>query len=339
VLKPNPGASELSVSVADYVHFPPKGAVIEWHRRRSRVNLTKLPDNVRPLSDGRVALVNLRGYRPRTSLTVACVIYNKDGRFFAMRSFSLGLSATTKAENQTTKSSTVVSPALQMISKSWFRGFGRQSTPQPKSSQEPRSTKCGEDYAVINLSVQIDEGSKNKDAEYGNVKNMDDYTIVETNISIFNGGKVKQSGGNVEQVEEKIQSQYRPSLPPPMHHANRYQSNACFQLVHGKDGKHRVIPCSATSPETSLLETSTNAPPRRRQLRRKKAKAHGKPKDVDDDVEGQRIDKDGLQPCRADEDCNLRASCSIHHGTVNGRCVCDPGYLGNGLFCWERFLD
>ncbi|CAN7998035.1 unnamed protein product, partial [Ixodes pacificus] len=232
--------------------------------------------------------------------------------------------AITKAENGTEKPSSIAqSPAVKSRSKSWFR--------KRHTTQKPNSTKTHEeDNSVINISVEIDEVGKDKEKQYGDDKSINDYTLLETNVSISNPGKVD----HVDKIDQSQPAQ--PSAPTPMRKAHKFESSVCFQLVHGEDGKASVIPCHLTS---SSATSSSSASLRRHQVRGKARKSHSGPKSVNDDEEAMRTDRDGLQPCRADEDCNLRASCLVHHGTVHGRCVCDAGYLGNGLFCWEQFLD
>lgn len=317
---PSPGSRELALALEDYLTLPPQGALIECKRRLSRVHFSSLPSGVRLLAGGRLALVTLP--TGKSPLSMSCAVYAKDGRFFAMRHFLVPSQGKRNAAEETAEMTT------------------------------PKDT-------VINLAVKVD-------SQPGPVgESGDDYTIVQTNLSVSSGA----DGGAVPQGRSQarggIAQHYRPITHPKKAKPDpkpaplaAFQNDLCFRFVRGENGEASVVPCdlfpttSSTQPPPTKAPTSAvpaRQPGRWRSHRHRGGSAAlrrgqrprggggGKASRLSEE-ERLRADVDGLQPCLADDDCNLHASCVVELGSTKGRCACDRGYLGNGLFCWEAFF-
>ncbi|XP_077557780.1 uncharacterized protein LOC144173140 [Haemaphysalis longicornis] len=320
VVNPSPGSRELALALEDYLTLPPQGALIECKRRLSRVRFSSLPSNVRLLAGGRLALVTLS--TGKSPLSMSCAVYAKDGRFFAMRHF---------------------------LVPSQGKGNATQDTMETTT---PKDT-------VINLAVKVDS----KPDPLG--ESGDDYTIVQTNLSVSSGADRGLAPQGHSKAQSGIAQHFRPGAhpekakpkPKPASVA-AFENNLCFRLVPGENGEARVVPCdlfptsstiqSPRKPPTSAIPTRQPArwrghrhrgssALRRGQRPRGGGGGGGKASRLSEE-ERLRTDVDGLQPCLADDDCNLHASCVVALGSTKGRCACDRGYLGNGLFCWEAFF-
>ncbi|KAH7940954.1 hypothetical protein HPB49_008344 [Dermacentor silvarum] len=327
VVKPVDGSQDTALALEDHVSLPPDGAMIEWKRRLSRVHFSALPSNVRLLAGGRLALVSLAGAAPgrqasaASPLSLSCAVFARDGRFYGMRHFLVASS-------------------------------GEQQVQALASMRTSTSTTEGD--TVIHLSVKLDSQPAPGGGDSG-----DEYTVVQTNVSVSNGqaapvvlddrvGGSDQAPAAVQPPRMGYEPVANPTSTPP-----GFTNNVCFRLIRGENGVPIVAPCesaaSATSPpKTSTAETRRREPhPRWRHHRPRGGNypshrsrgtdQHGKRSPAPSEEELLRADVDGLQPCRADEECSRHASCIVPLGTSKGRCVCDRGYLGNGLFCWEGF--
>ncbi|XP_075722213.1 uncharacterized protein LOC142765327 isoform X1 [Rhipicephalus microplus] len=308
-------------------------------RRLTRVRFTAPPPNVRLLAGGRLALVSFTGSlsadRTGTALplSLSCGVFAKDGRFYAMRHFVVASSA------------------------AW-------QGPVTTNTQIMPSTTEGD--TVIHLAVKLDSQPAPGAADTG-----DEYTVVQTNVSVSNGQVAqvalgdRPDSGNRPQVAVQPRRKVPQPVPNPPSPAVDFTSNVCFRLIRGENGVPSVVPCESISstttplPKTSMTtETRRREPPLRWRHHRPRggsadeflsmeypraghrsrgADEAGKLPSTPSQQDLLRADVDGLQPCRADEECSRHASCVVPLGATKGRCVCDRGFLGNGLFCWESF--
>ncbi|XP_070377474.1 uncharacterized protein [Dermacentor albipictus] len=207
---------------------------------------------------------------------------------------------------------------------------------------------------VIHLSVKLDSQPAPGGGDSG-----DEYTLVQTNVSVSNGqaapGVLQDRVGASEQAPVAVQPPHmEPEAGPnPLSSSSGFTNNVCFRLIRGENGVPSVVPCespvSTTTPtRTSTAETRHQEPNSRWRHHRPRGGGYlrhrvrgkdeyGKRSPAPSEEERMRADVDGLQPCRDDDECSRHASCIVPLGTAKGRCVCDRGYLGNGLFCWESF--
>ncbi|XP_049266805.1 uncharacterized protein LOC119374262 [Rhipicephalus sanguineus] len=342
-------SQEVVLALQDHVTLPPDGAMIEWKRRLSRVRFTAPPPNVRLLAGGRLALVSFAGSfsgdqsGTASPLSLSCGVFARDGRFYAMRHFLVA-------------SSVAQQGASWFYATSWFAAAFA-------STQRTSSTTEGD--TVIHLSVKLDSQPAPGAADTG-----DEYTVVQTNISVSNGqaapAALGDRLGSGHQPPVAVQPQRKAPEPVPNQPSPSagFTSNVCFRLVRGENGVPIVVPCesaaSATTPtpKTSTTETRRREPHSRWRHHRPRGGSaeeffredyplarhrsrgtddQGKPPSTPSEQDLLRADIDGLQPCRDDAECSRHASCVVPLGTTKGRCVCDRGYLGNGLFCWESF--
>ncbi|KAL1476213.1 hypothetical protein MTO96_036680, partial [Rhipicephalus appendiculatus] len=231
------------------------------------------------------------------------------------------------------------------------------------STQTTPSTTEGD--TVIHLSVKLDSQPAPGAADTG-----DEYTVVQTNVSVSNGQAAQVAlgdrlgSGNQPQAAVQAQRKAPEPVPNPPSPSGGFTSNVCFRLIRGENGVPSVVPCESSAstttqpPKTSTTETRRREPhsrwrhhrPRggsaeeffrvdypRAGHRSRGADEVGKLPSTPSEQDLLRADIDGLQPCRADEECSRHASCVVPLGATKGRCVCDRGFLGNGLFCWESF--
>ncbi|KAH9371725.1 hypothetical protein HPB48_021457 [Haemaphysalis longicornis] len=320
VVNPSPGSRELALALEDYLTLPPQGALIECKRRLSRVRFSSCKSNVRLLAGGRLALVTLS--TGKTPLSMSCTPCTP--RTPILRD----------------------APLPRAVPGEWNATQDTMETTTPKDT-------------VINLAVKVDS----KPDPLG--ESGDDYTIVQTNLSVSSGadrglapqGRPKAQGGIAQHFRPGAHPEKAKPKPKPASVA-AFENNLCFRLVPGENGEARVVPCdlfptsstmqSPRKPPTSAIPTRQPArwrghrhrgssALRRGQRPRGGGGGGGKASRLSEE-ERLRTDVDGLQPCLADDDCNLHASCVVALGSTKGRCACDRGYLGNGLFCWEAFF-
>ncbi|XP_070377473.1 uncharacterized protein [Dermacentor albipictus] len=327
VVYPVDGSQDVVLALEDHVMLPPEGAMIEWKRKLSRVRFSAPPSNVRLLAGGRLALVSLAGATQGdqatagSPLSLSCAVFARDGRFYAMRHFTVA-------------------------------SYGEHQVEALASTRAYASTTEGD--TVIHLSVKLDSQPAPGGGDSG-----DEYTLVQTNVSVSNGqaapGVLQDRVGASEQAPVAVQPPHmEPEAGPnPLSSSSGFTNNVCFRLIRGENGVPSVVPCespvSTTTPtRTSTAETRHQEPNSRWRHHRPRGGGYlrhrvrgkdeyGKRSPAPSEEERMRADVDGLQPCRDDDECSRHASCIVPLGTAKGRCVCDRGYLGNGLFCWESF--
>ncbi|KAH6925666.1 hypothetical protein HPB50_008481 [Hyalomma asiaticum] len=332
VVRPLDRSQEVVLALEDHLTLPPDGAMIEWKRRLSRVHFTAPPANVRLLAGGRLALVSLAGTSSvdqagaATPLSLSCGVFARDGRFIGMRHFMVASSAERQGA---------------------YKANTQSSSPTTEGD------------TVIHLSVKLDSQPVAGAADSG-----DEYTVVQTNVSVSNGQVAPAAVDTGNQAPVAAQPQQRAHQPVPNQSSSSagFTSNVCLRLIRGENGVPAVVPCESAASTAAIPKTATEgtrrrephsrwryhrprgdgaddsfgrAYPRSRHRSRGADQSRKRPPVPSEDI--LRADIDGLQPCRADEECSRHASCIVPLGSTKGRCVCDRGYLGNGLFCWESF--
>lgn len=286
-------AAGKPISIKKHFQFPDEDFIVDWKRQLSRVRYVDLPKQMEVLLDGK--MVQVKDPEAVDRMTIACIVYNKDGRFYAKRSFLL----TGKGKHKHVQFKSV--PTAARVVDATAASPVEQFTRQPDSA----SADDQNDYQV-DMFVHVNK--------LGNDGNYDsDYTLIQTNVSVMDGKKNFQVSAPIP--SNRVGSQGNKMM----------KSELCFHLIQDSSGRTTMVPCDGKVKMAPVRPTARQRPPQLRKFE-------------ENTWSLLRSDADKIETCQSDAECSIHASCKLSSRKESGRCVCNPGYLGNGLFCWEQFF-
>ncbi|XP_064456366.1 uncharacterized protein LOC135367162 isoform X2 [Ornithodoros turicata] len=293
------GEDNISINIEEYVQLPNKDVIIDWKQQLSRLRYTDVQKNFEVLMNGKLLIA--KDYTNK--MTIACIIYYKDGRFYAKRSFLLSGRGNQKHERTRINQGVTRRHATRATASRAPSTTPTHST--DTSIRDDTTTVDDQNDYEVNMVVHIDKsGDDAKDDE-------DDYTLVQTNVSVIDA-KGKPQGTVVESKRVTGKTVV-------------LKNGLCFHVIRDSGGRATMVPCVQT-------------PPIRHRTRSTLRSTSEKPRAKEPDYLRSGTNK--VQTCRTDSECSIHGYCNVdsEKGT-EGRCICHPGYLGNGLFCWETFFS